>query len=952
MMIDEQGTRAQTTEIEAASLLLERWGLIASMTEIGSLGDQVFEGALQDGGRVALKVYAIGQDTEALDAERAAVEQLKAAFPELALPLDINPLDDQLVRVHGRIARVVEWVNGETLGKAAYLTPDTIVELGRTAGRCTAGLATFGHPGLARESPWDLKSALSTLAEARGELPDSVSPLVDQALAVLHVSKQRLDLDQLPQQAVHCDVTDWNVLGSKRADSSFAITGIIDFGDMVWTWRACEIVAAAHAAIAREPHDPLGALLSALSGYREIVSMTETEAECLWHLMLRRAAVCAALESIEHASDPTNGYVAHLATMDVAALQAMLAIHPAHAAAVVRVALGYGPTRVDLATALAASPITPMIAPAAQTSVSSVWGETEYSDGPEALHPHPQALQTFIRLKAPTGTPVVAPLDAVVLKARIGEAVLSLSCGNESLVLTLQGMDHQLTIGGHISRGEILGTVQGAPAAQNGELLVHAAAEENLPLNGAVRDKAALAAICPDPSPLLGIVAREHQTIDAAAVRKKYVAPSQSLYYAEPAQIVRGRGQWLWDRHGQRLLDVVNNVASVGHAHPRITEAAVDQLTLHNTNSRFLYDATAEFAELVAGTLPEELQSLFFVNSGSEAVDLALQLARTFTARPDVVVLEGTYHGWTSEVFELCTMPADRPDWQQTLSPRVRVAPTPDPYRGQFGDNAEAYLDALREVIGSAESPSNIAAFISEPLFGSHGGVTPADGYLRAAYKEIRATGAVCIADEIQVGYGRTGQTFWAFEAEGVVPDIVVAAKAVGNGHPIGFVACKPEIADVFARTRAFFSSSGGGPVSCRIGSAVLNIIREENLQENAQVVGRHIKQGLTALAMKHSAIGAVHGRGLYMGIDLVAAQGSTAPMPEAEVMAICERLRRLGVITQPTGIHLNVLKVKPPLCITTEDADYFIQQLDRTLADLGQPPLTSPLAALQESTE
>ena len=238
-----------------------------------------------------------------------------------------------------------------------------------------------------------------------------------------------------------------------------------------------------------------------------------------------------------------------------------------------------------------------------------------------------------------------------------------------------------------------------------------------------------------------------------------------------------------------------------------------------------------------------------FVTPLYGALLLALQLARTFTRRPDVVVLEGTYHGWTSDVFELCTMPADRPDWHTTLSPRVRVAPTPDPYRGQFGDNTDAYLERLRDVIGSGQSRSRIAAFISEPLFGSHGGVTPATGYLRAAYEEIRATGAVCIADEIQVGYGRTGQSFWAFEAEGAVPDIVVAAKAVGNGHPIGFVACKPEIADVFARTRSFFSSSGGGPVSCRIGSAVLNIIREENLQKNAGVVGRHIKQGLTALA-------------------------------------------------------------------------------------------------------
>ena len=228
-----------------------------------------------------------------------------------------------------------------------------------------------------------------------------------------------------------------------------------------------------------------------------------------------------------------------------------------------------------------------------------------------------------------------------------------------------------------------------------------------------------------------------------------------------------------------------------------------------------------------------------------------------------------------------------------------------------------------------------MAAFISEPLLGNQGGVEPPDGFLAGAYAAVRAAGGVCIADEVQVGYGRTGESFWAFEHERVTPDIVAVAKSTGNGHPLGAVICRAEIAEAFGRRAAFFSSTGGGPVSCEVGLAVLDVIADEGLQDNAARVGAALKRSLTALADDHELIGAVHGRGLYRGVDLVLDRDTREPAV-AQARWICERMRALGVVVQPTGDHGNVLKVKPPLCITESDAELFVVALDRALRELA----------------
>jgi len=412
------------------------------------------------------------------------------------------------------------------------------------------------------------------------------------------------------------------------------------------------------------------------------------------------------------------------------------------------------------------------------------------------------------------------------------------------------------------------------------------------------------------------------------------IAPVQEHYYAAPPRIERGWRHHLFDTDGRAYLDMVNNVAGVGHSHPAVTEAVTRQLQLLNTNSRFNYEAMVAYSERLAELLPESLDTVFLVSTGSEALDLALRIATTATGAEHVAVVRSAYHGWTTATDAISTSIADNPNALTTRPPWVHLVDSPNTYRGSHRgeDAAQRYADDVGRALAEVHaSDGSVAAFVAEALYGNAGGVELPDGYLSAAYAKVRDAGGLCIADEVQVGYARTGDHFWAFEDHGVVPDIVCVAKAAGNGVALGAVVTRSELADRFARQGSFFSSVGGSPVSCAAGLAVLDVIRDEDLQRNARVVGGRLRDQLRALAAKHELIGAVHGKGLYLGVELVRDRGSLEPAT-AECAAICERMLELGVVVQPTGDYLNVLKVKPPLCLTASSADFFVETLDHCL--------------------
>jgi len=422
---------------------------------------------------------------------------------------------------------------------------------------------------------------------------------------------------------------------------------------------------------------------------------------------------------------------------------------------------------------------------------------------------------------------------------------------------------------------------------------------------------------------------------EVLALRKAHLSPALYHYYRDPIMIVEGRGQYLYDETGRRYLDAFGGIVtvSVGHCHPKVLEAVQRQnALLQHTTTIYLHPNIAQYGKELAEKMPGNLKVVYFVNSGSEANDLAVLMARAYTGNFDLVALRNSYHGGNSTGMGLTS----HHTWKFNVphSFGVHHALAPYPYRGAWGyDDPEAgrkYADDVGEVIRFA-TPGRIAAFIAESIQGVGGTVVLPDGYLARAYEHARAAGGLCIADEVQAGFGRTGTHFWGFETQGVVPDIVTMAKGIGNGAPLAAVVTTPEIAQSLA-SRIHFNTFGGNPVVCAQGRAVLKIIEEEGLQENSRLVGDRLLQGFARLAEKHDLIGDVRGLGLMLGVELVEDRKTKKPAKDA-CMAVFEKSRELGLLIGKGGLDGNVLRIKPPMCLTAEDADFLLAVLDEALA-------------------
>jgi 4-aminobutyrate aminotransferase-like enzyme len=410
--------------------------------------------------------------------------------------------------------------------------------------------------------------------------------------------------------------------------------------------------------------------------------------------------------------------------------------------------------------------------------------------------------------------------------------------------------------------------------------------------------------------------------------RQRLLGANLRLSYRDPLHIVRGSMQYLWDVDGRRYLDGYNNVPHVGHCHPRVVQAGQEQMARLNTNTRYLHELTTAYAERLGATLPGSLKVCYFVNSGSEANELALRLARAHTGRRDLIVLEHAYHGNTTTLIDVSPYKHCGPGGSGT-PPWVHVAPLPDLYRdaGQTGgpeNGAGAgtrYVRELEAIIDRVRTGGGgLCGFMAESWPSVAGQLRlPAD-YVQAAYARVRAAGGVCIADEVQTGYGRLGGHFWGFEYYHVVPDIVVLGKPIGNGHPIGAVVTTAEIARSFDNGMEFFSTFGGNTVSCAIGLAVLDVVQSEALQRRASEVGAGLLALLRRLQQRHELIGDVRGAGLFVGVELVTDRASRAPA-SAQASDAVNRMRELGVLVGTEGPHHNVIKIRPPLPFDAQDA-------------------------------
>ncbi|MDN4639890.1 aminotransferase family protein [Agreia sp. PsM10] len=985
---------------EAQRIAREKFGIVGVASELGSQQDANYLLIDERGERAVLKIANPAFSRLELEAQDAATRHLAEQQPGLRLPVSrpgASGATIETVDVGGEplLARVIEHLGGGTLSGGGYLPPAVVASLGEVAARVSSGLADFAHPGTERVLQWDLRHAAAVVERLAPYISDDArrAAVVDATVRASAIVGTLVD--RLPVQAIHGDVADDNVVCGVSAEGYRVADGVIDFGDVMTSWRVAELAVAISSVLHHAGASPLTAL-PAVRAFHAISPLTSDEIDGLWPLVVLRGAVLVASGNQQASIDEGNDYATGAVEHEWRIFEVADSVPLAVMTGVLREALGMdagGQATPPATVPPVVAPLLPALDPSAPAVLSLSSDSDEMNEGrwllpsiefdaarrllaagadavitpygerrlsrsvalsPEA--PAVAALSTSVFLAVPTA--VHAPWSGRL--ERRDDAVELVSRG---VRLVLRGVDTGAASGTQLRAGQQLGTT--ALVADG----LSALSVQLVTVDGATPEfvQSALftgwSLVSPDatyllgqsfasfpepahpsfPEPVEGEGAvdtgslRQAQGTEKSLLERRAAvfADVQEHYYADPPRIERGWRHTLVDTDARCYLDMVNNVASVGHAHPRIAEAAHRQLQRFNSNSRFNYTSVVELSERLSALLPEPLDTVFLVNSGSEADDLALRIAWAWSGRRDVVAVREAYHGWTFATDAVSTSVADNPDALETRPDWVHTVPAPNAYRGELRGAGAAHYGSraaaeVRELTASGRPP---AAFLAEAFYGNAGGMPLPDGYLAEVYAAVREAGGLAIADEVQVGYGRLGEWFWGFEQQGVVPDIVTIAKAMGNGHPLGAVITSREVADNYRNQGYFFSSAGGSPVSSVIGLAVLDILRDEGLQQNARVVGGHLRSRLAALGDAHELVGTVHGSGLYLGLEFVTSRETLEPATR-ETAAICERMRELGVIIQATGDRQNILKIKPPLTLTIEAADYFVDILGRVLAE------------------
>lgn len=954
---------------QARQFVRETYGIEGTVIELGSQQDANF---LVDApaGKYVLKVSNAAFTHADLDAQDQAAAQVARQEPDIQVPTALPGLDGSTVQPvllgdRPTHARLVTFVAGDVLSAGQYLAPEVIAQLGRLAGRTSRALAGFEGDVPARALQWDLRHAeevVSRLADAvtvpgGAEAARAAATSAGKALAPY--------AGNLPVQVIHGDLTDDNVIAAVDGNGRPRPVGVIDFGDLMESWAIAELAVTCANVLSYSAD--LATMLPAIKEFDRIRPITDDELAALGPLVVLRAAALMVSGHHQTQVDGDNRYAAENLVREWQIFERATSIPLDVLSALIRSSVrppGQPGSAAGSALLWAAG------RPAAATELDLSVTSTDF-DPACLLAEEPELVAAAEAVGRATSTVAYSPfLQPRLARTRLNSHTVPESVGTGAEFFSAEELELRAPWAGHVqqyddglalqgtdgtalwlSSQNLAGTAQGA--VESGQLLGRLTpgskfARLRIQLTRLDRKPpffvpAALAAAwaqsCLDPAGLIDqAAANPAPAVDGSSLltrRDSSFATVQEHYFREPPQIERGWRNHLFDVGGRSYLDMVNNVSILGHGHPRLAAAIERQWRLLNTNSRFHYGAVVEFSERLSALLPEPLNAVFLVNSGTEADDLALRLAWANTGRRDVVAVREAYHGWSDATDAISTSLADNPAALETRPSWVHTVAAPNSYRGQYrGVDAHRYAeDAVARIEQLSRDGKPPAAFLAEPFYGNAGGMALPDGYLQQVYAAVRQAGGLCIADEVQVGYGRLGDHFWGFEQQGVVPDIVTVAKSMGNGHPLGAVITTAGIAAGYRSQGYFFSSAGGSPVSCVAGLTVLDVLRDEQLQENARLVGNHLRQRLDELAGRHPIIGAVHGMGLYLGVELVRDRVTLEPAA-AETAAICERMRELGVIMQPTSDRLCVLKIKPPLGIGIADADFFSDTLDRVLTE------------------
>lgn len=500
------------------------------------------------------------------------------------------------------------------------------------------------------------------------------------------------------------------------------------------------------------------------------------------------------------------------------------------------------------------------------------------------------------------------------------------------------------TLGAHINSGDVIGEFGDWPG--NGNWVPHLHFQlmlsmldykTDFPGVGYFNQLKVWKSLCPDPNLLFKVqgLSGKHgaSNEEVIAFRKQHLGKGLSLQYKVPIKMVRGAGQYLMDQHGRKYLDTVNNVAHVGHEHAAVVKAGQQQMALINTNSRYLHENINALAKELLATLPPQLSVFHFVNSGSEANELAIRMLKAATGEKDIIASEVGYHGNTNMCIDISSYKFDGKGGEGAPE-HTHIFPLPDAFRGKYrGENTGVpYAAEVKKQINNIHAKGRgVGGFIIEPIISCGGQIELPEGFLTAAYDYVREAGGLCISDEVQVGCGRMGKTFWGFQLHKVVPDIVTIGKPLGNGHPLAAVVCTPEVAKKFANGMEYFNTFGGNPVSCAIGTEVLRVVKREKLQAHALAVGNYLKKELVSLASEFPIIGDVRGQGLFLGIELV--NDKMEPLAE-QTGYLANRIKEHGILMSTDGPDHNVLKIKPPMVFSHENAEELIFYLRKILAE------------------
>ncbi|NND70239.1 MAG: aminotransferase class III-fold pyridoxal phosphate-dependent enzyme [Rhodothermales bacterium] len=918
-------------------------------------------------------------------------ECLQSSTGDYVVAASVNAIDVNL--------RLLTFLDGSALSNYRYRSPSLLHDIGEAAGSLNLTLSHVDPAPFQTRIEWDVRHVGDQRKYLHVIADDSDRQLVTEVLDRFGAFIATNDAD-LRRQVIHNDLNDANILISPEG------IRIIDFGDVTHTFAVCEPSIALAYVMMNQPA-PLQSAQAFLRGYTSVRTLSETEAEGLYHFVRARLALSVIRSACQRSDGATEPYI-FASEADAWQLLRYLSDRDAeYCTAVFRKACGFPSVRgsvrvcelldrctdarfpvdidsdevfhaVDFSVrsptfykyresynpAVDSRRIANILADTGATCAVGRYREPrlcyqadQYSEEGIADRTVHLGLDVF----KPAGTTVRAVLDGTVsgvsatgnhldyghvliLKHRVEDTQFYSLYGH----LSKESIS-QFQIGDRITGGQAIATL--GDTDENGGWVPHLHFQILVDMLGYSDTFPGVASpdeihiwedICPDPNRLLRLGSRfsfapvSQQKLQER--RQQVLSPNLSLSYSEPLHIVKGGGQYLFDAEGRRYLDCVNNVCHVGHCHPRIVSAAAQQISVLNTNTRYLHENIVEYGEALLETFPESMDVVFFVNSGSEANDLALRLASAATGQRGVITLDAAYHGHLAPLIDISPYKF-RGRGGQPQADHVFVAEIPDTFRGKWrGDNQlDNYINNVRDCIGDAQQAGGLRAFISESIASCAGQIEFPRGYLRAVYSMIREAGGVCIADEVQVGFGRVGEAFWAFELQDVVPDIVTMGKPIGNGHPLGAVVTSRRIAEAFNTGMEYFNTYGGNPVSCAIGLEVLRVIHDEGLQEHAGAVGGILKSGLTELCERHDIIGDVRGQGLFLGIEFVRGDGSLEPDPDA-ASHIVDRIKNKSILLSTDGPDHNVIKIKPPMVIDREDVEGLLVSLESVLRERPFP--------------